>query len=97
MDSLIALELRGELSKKLGLGTRIPSTIAFDTGTVGELVRALAALLVSQTGKPSSLKASGEQPASLWKTERGHVTAEQLQTMSEEDVEKLLTERLSRR
>ena len=29
--------------------------------------------------------------------ERGHVTAEQLQTMSEEDVEKLLTERLSRR
>ena len=97
MDSLIALELRAELSKKLGLGTRIPSTIAFDTGTVGELVHALASLLVSQTGKPASLKASGEQPASRWKTERGHVTAEQLQTMSEEDVEKLLTERLSRR
>jgi acyl carrier protein/SAM-dependent methyltransferase len=96
MDSLIALELRGELSKKLGLGTRIPSTIAFDTGTVGELVRALAALLVSQTGKPLSLKASGEQPASFLKTERGYVTAEQLQTMSEEDVERLLTERLSR-
>jgi 3-oxoacyl-(acyl-carrier-protein) synthase/acyl carrier protein/SAM-dependent methyltransferase len=97
MDSLIALELRGELSKKLGLGTRIPSTIAFDTGTVGELVRALATLLVSPMGQPSSLKASDEQPGSLWKTERGHVTAEQLQTMSEEDVEKLLTERLSRR
>jgi hypothetical protein len=95
MDSLIALELRGELSKKLGLGTRIPSTIAFDTGTVGELVRALAALLVSQTGKPLSLKAS-VQPASFLKTERGYVTAEQLQTMSEEDVERLLTERLSR-
>ena len=95
MDSLIALELRGELSKRLGLGTRIPSTIAFDTGTVGELVRALAALLVSQTGKPLSLKAS-VQPASFLKTERGYVTAEQLQTMSEEDVERLLTERLSR-
>lgn len=97
MDSLIALELRGELSKRLGLGMTIPSTIAFDTGTVGELVRALAALVGSQTEKPLSLKASDERRASVPKARQGHVTAEQLETMSEEDVERLLTERLSRR
>jgi 3-oxoacyl-(acyl-carrier-protein) synthase/SAM-dependent methyltransferase/acyl carrier protein len=97
MDSLIALELRGELSKRLGLGMTIPSTIAFDTGTVGELVRALAALAGSQTEKPLPLKASDERRASVPKARQGHVTAEQLETMSEEDVERLLTERLSRR
>jgi acyl carrier protein len=94
MDSLVALELRSELSKRLGLEGRISSTVAFDTGTVGELVRLLSATLSpaaansARTGHPDSLAPR--------RREQTHLTAAQLEEMSEEEVERLLKERLSR-
>jgi acyl transferase domain-containing protein len=39
MDSLVALELQGMLARELDLGDKVPATIAFDAGTVGELAR----------------------------------------------------------
>ncbi len=88
MDSLIALELKGELAKSLGLD-RISSTIAFDTGTVGELVRALEGILSTKTEKPLP-----DADVSTH-VEPGVVTVEQLETMSDEEVEQLLKMRLS--
>ncbi|HVT99351.1 MAG TPA: beta-ketoacyl synthase N-terminal-like domain-containing protein [Acidobacteriaceae bacterium] len=90
MDSLIALELRGELAKALGLEGRIPSTIAFDTGTVGELTRSLVSLLHPSSGRPGEFEtAHADAPAT--------VTAEDLRGMTEEQVEQLLMERMRKR
>jgi acyl carrier protein len=89
MDSLIALELRGELGKALGLEGKISSTIAFDTGTVGELTLSLEALLA-----PSGKEGPRESPRAA---SRSAVTAEALENLTEEQVEEMLKERLSRR
>jgi 3-oxoacyl-(acyl-carrier-protein) synthase/SAM-dependent methyltransferase/acyl carrier protein len=93
MDSLIALELRSELAKRLGLEGKISSTIGFDTGTVGELVRSLVPMLAKESDAPlpiSDIRAKQRQH------EPALVTEEQLQSMSEEEVELLLKERLAR-
>jgi 3-oxoacyl-(acyl-carrier-protein) synthase/SAM-dependent methyltransferase/acyl carrier protein len=94
MDSLVALELRGELSRRLGLEGRISSTVAFDTGTVGELVRLLSATLSPAVANPARTGHADSLPAR--RRERPHLTAAQLEEMSEEEVERLLKERLSR-
>jgi acyl carrier protein len=94
MDSLIALELRSELAKRLGLARKISSTIAFDAGTVGELVRSLVAMLANEADAPlpiSDIRAKGRR-----RHEPAFFTEEQLQSMSEEEVELLLKERLAR-
>jgi 3-oxoacyl-(acyl-carrier-protein) synthase/SAM-dependent methyltransferase/acyl carrier protein len=94
MDSLIALELRGELAKRLGLVGRISSTIALDTGTVGELVRSLSAALAPAAANPSRTDhTESPQPR---RREQPHLTVAQLEEMSEEEVEQLLRKRLSR-
>jgi acyl carrier protein len=90
MDSLIALELRGELARGLGLEGRIPSTIGFDTGTIGELTRALAALMQPASGESVTAAASLVQVPVA-------VTAETLRGMSDEQVEQLLMERMRKR
>jgi acyl carrier protein len=95
MDSLIALELRSELAKRLGLEGKISSTIAFDTGTVGELLRSLVPMLANEADAPLPI------PDIRAKQQRRRhdpalVTEEQLQSMSEEEVELLLKERLAR-
>jgi SAM-dependent methyltransferase/acyl carrier protein len=94
MDSLIALELRSELSKRLGAGERISSTIAFDTGTVGELARSLTAILVP-VDEEDSYEVRSRLPLSS-RAEPAMLTAEQLAEISDEEVEQLLKERLSR-
>ena len=93
MDSLIALELRSELSKGLGLEGKISSTIAFDTGTVGELARSLVGLLTPRTEHLS--RPADAQPVASRRKEQAQVTAEQLEFMSDEEVEQLLKARLS--
>ena len=113
MDSLIALELRSALAKGSGLGGRISSTIAFDTGTVGELSAALLHSFDSSEPQPQpqpqpqaqskektpngSPRASNGSKANGSGVKPGPVTAQQLSEMSEEEVEQLLNERLSRR
>ncbi|MBS1799660.1 MAG: methyltransferase [Acidobacteria bacterium] len=94
MDSLIALELRSELAKRLGLQGRIPSTIGFDTGTVGELSRALAGMFTSSLADAEKNVAMMSSCSTVDGTE--YLTAEQVMELSEEEVERLLKERLSR-
>jgi 3-oxoacyl-(acyl-carrier-protein) synthase/phospholipid N-methyltransferase len=112
MDSLIALELRAEMAKGLGLGSRISSTIAFDTGTVGELTRALLELL-EEDGKEAGAvpaeyvdapEAAGNlHPPGAWAANGAAeamsalLTVDELSALSDDEVEKLLNERLTRR
>lgn len=93
MDSLIALELRSELAKALGLEGRVSATIAFDTGTVGELTSILLALL--EPAKETTR--SGEDLSISVSTASVTFSAEALQEMTDADVEKLLMERLTER
>ncbi|HZD51400.1 MAG TPA: beta-ketoacyl synthase N-terminal-like domain-containing protein [Silvibacterium sp.] len=94
MDSLIALELRSELGKRLGLEEKISSTIAFDTGTVGELTRSLMAMLAREADGPLGI--SDIRPKQRRRPEPALLTEEKLQSMSEEEVELLLKERLAK-
>jgi 3-oxoacyl-(acyl-carrier-protein) synthase/SAM-dependent methyltransferase/acyl carrier protein len=94
MDSLIALELRGELAKQLELQGLIPSTIGFDTGTVGELTRTLNQIFMSKAEfNPTKVSSIPQSPTT---EEPVYLTAEQVMDLSEEEVEQLLKERLSR-
>jgi hypothetical protein len=104
MDSLIALELRGQLAKGLGGEGSISSTIAFDTGTVGELARSLLQSIqcgadvseARETAPPSSERV-GAVTNSRYRSTPANFTAEELQEKSDAEVEQLLNERLGRR
>ena len=90
MDSLIALELRNELGKALGLEGKISATVAFDAGTVGALVSSLRGLL-------SPIAASASQGSEGIATDSKIVTAKALQSMTDAEVEELLRERVAER
>ena len=93
MDSLIALELRNELGKALGLEGKISATVAFDTGTVGELTNWLRNLM-----SPTMVTASPAQGLeNVAAANPKIVSAEALQGMTDAEVEELLRERLAER
>jgi acyl carrier protein len=89
MDSLIALELRGELGKALGLEGKISATVAFDTGTIGELAQLLISIVENQNDSQS-----GKQPASDATRQPLEINVEDLEAMTDAEVEKLLQDRL---
>ena len=88
LDSLMALQLSGDIEKALHLEGRVPSTIAFDTGTVEALTARLLAILTTapahtpQTATPVDVS-SGPR-----------LTAEDLAGYSDEQVELLLAQRI---
>ncbi len=92
MDSLIALELRNELGKALGLEGKLSATVAFDTGTVGELINGLVKLMSSLKGATSS-----KAPERIYPTDSKTITAGVLQSLTDAEVEELLRERLAQR
>jgi 3-oxoacyl-(acyl-carrier-protein) synthase/SAM-dependent methyltransferase len=88
MDSLMALQLKAELAEGLGLGERLPATIAFDTGTVEELTDQILRLLApSATPDEPDAATTPGTPAGLF-------TAEDLEALSDEAVEALLARRV---
>ncbi|HEY1579973.1 MAG TPA: beta-ketoacyl synthase N-terminal-like domain-containing protein [Terracidiphilus sp.] len=89
MDSLIALELRNELGKALGVEGKLSATIAFDAGTVGDLTERITALIVPKEKFDSSGEQSkGEPPF------HSSISIEVLQDMTDAEVEELLRGRL---
>jgi 3-oxoacyl-(acyl-carrier-protein) synthase/SAM-dependent methyltransferase len=91
MDSLIALELRGELARVLGLEGKVPKTIAFDSGTVGELTRLVSEIFARESdSQVRELFPLGSRTSI-------EVSAGALLAMTDEEVERLVKERFARR
>ncbi|HVY18071.1 MAG TPA: methyltransferase, partial [Rhodopila sp.] len=87
MDSLMALQLQTDLSKALGLGDRLPATIAFDTGTVEGLTDEI--LRLAAPARPEA-----EPVPVVRATLPGVKSAADLADMSDEEVEALLAQRV---
>lgn len=83
--SISALELRNRLER--GLGRALPATLLFDHPTIEALVDYLAPL--------ATAAAPGEPPAAPAPADDDH-TLEQIDQLSEDEVEALLLEKLSR-
>jgi hypothetical protein len=84
MDSLMALQLKSTLARALGIDAQaLPATLAFDAGTVEELTRQLLAL--TQPPEPPPAEHPFVAPT---------LTEAELATLSDEEVEALLSARL---
>ena len=84
MDSLMALQLKSTLARALGIDAQaLPVTLAFDAGTVEELTRQLLAL--TQPPEPPPAEHPFVAPT---------LTEADLATLSDEEVEALLSARL---
>ena len=90
MDSLIALELRGELGKSLGLEGKISPTVAFETGTIGELTQRLMTIAMEQ-----NKSGNGKRLERDTKRDSLEIKVEALEAMTDAQVEELLKERIS--
>ena len=92
MDSLVALELQGMLARELDLADKVPATIAFDAGTVGELARMVLQLAGSApaAGKELSSQASSTDPQ--LSQPAAPLTLDEISELSEEDVARLIAE-----
>ncbi|MBS1803319.1 MAG: amino acid adenylation domain-containing protein [Acidobacteria bacterium] len=75
MDSLIALELRNELGKALGVEGKLSATIAFDAETIGELTRRITALLPADKFESPAIASDEEgTPQSLNREDARQIT-----------------------
>ena len=90
MDSLIALELRGELGKSLRLEGKISPTVAFETGTIGELTQRLMTIAMEQ-----NKSGNGKRLERDTKRDSLEIKVEALEAMTDAQVEELLKERIS--
>jgi 3-oxoacyl-(acyl-carrier-protein) synthase/SAM-dependent methyltransferase len=91
MDSLMALQLRSDLAEGLGLGDLLPSTIAFDTGTVERLTEELLRLTDSAAGAAPA----GQTPVPADRaTAPGAISQAALEKFSDDQVEALLAQRV---
>jgi 3-oxoacyl-(acyl-carrier-protein) synthase/SAM-dependent methyltransferase len=86
MDSLMALQLKSELSAQLDLGDALSATIAFDTGTVERLTDELMRLDSTSQPQPEPVAAPAAAP--------GSISAAALADFSDDQVEELLAQRI---
>jgi hypothetical protein len=93
MDSLMALQLRSDLATGLGLGDRVPSTIAFDTGTVERLTDQLLRL-VEHSSDAESKVAPTPPPVTERAAAPAAVSPAALEKFSDDQVEALLAQRV---
>jgi malonyl CoA-acyl carrier protein transacylase len=88
VDSLMAVELRNVLTRRLALTKKLPATLIFDYPTVGAIAQFLStnAFGARRSDAPSSPAPAADAAAPI--------SAEQLEQMSDEAVEALLNQRL---
>ncbi len=84
-DSLMAVQLRNQLAKGVGLPRALPATLMFDQPTI----EAIAAYLLGQLGET----AAATQPARAVAEATPRVDELAVSQMSDSDIEKLLMER----
>jgi acyl carrier protein len=88
LDSLMAVELRNLLGAGLGLQRSLPATLVFDYPSIADLTDYLAREVFSLGGSPQAARGSrrqdGDEPNVL----------DQIEQLSEDEVERLFSERL---
>lgn len=89
-DSLMAVQLRGQLSMGLAFGTALPATLMFDYPTIDKL----AAYLLQRLQPEEAGSNAGQQPVSQPPTPLG---AAAVAAMTDVEIEALLSQRLERR
>ena len=94
LDSLTAVELRNLLGRGLDLKRALPATLVFDYPTVEAISDYLARDVLALT--PAATPAGPVEAAPALAAQNGGVTSllDNLEEMSDEDVERLLAERL---
>jgi malonyl CoA-acyl carrier protein transacylase/SAM-dependent methyltransferase len=95
MDSLMAVEFGNVLSTGLGLEQPLPTTLVFDYPTVDAIAHFLATQLDEGSGAPATAALEPETAADTTATER--TAAQELEGMTDEEVEELLNRKLEGR
>jgi polyketide synthase 12/myxalamid-type polyketide synthase MxaB len=85
LDSLLAVELRNTLNRRLGLDRRLPATLLFDFPSVGALTTHLYDMIVGDTPTPAAAPA----PVARVDADEARIAA-----MTDEEAEALLLEEL---
>jgi acyl transferase domain-containing protein/SAM-dependent methyltransferase len=93
MDSLMALQLQTVLGDGLGLRQRLPATIAFDTGTVEAMAEEILKLFAPPIGTDGPDAAASPTAATNMRSP-GLLTADDLEAISDDEVEALLAQRI---
>jgi acyl transferase domain-containing protein/SAM-dependent methyltransferase len=92
LDSLMAVQLRGQLTKGLGFDTTLPATLMFDYPTIDKLAAYLLQRLFPEEARSedgSATQAAAEAPTRLGPTA--------VAAMSDAEIEALLSRRLEQR
>ena len=87
-DLLMAVQLRNELGRGLGLERPLPATLMFDHPTIDSLSTYLSAILFPEERPTEAVIAADEAPAAIGSSA--------IAEMSDAEVELLLLERLGR-
>ena len=88
VDSLMAVEFRNVLARRLGLTRKLPATLIFDYPTVTAIAAHLMKSAAEEPAHPASTGPTQDAPLP------DSLSAEELEEMSDEAVEALLEERL---
>jgi 3-oxoacyl-(acyl-carrier-protein) synthase/SAM-dependent methyltransferase len=89
LDSLMAIELRNALTRKLGLAKALPATLIFDHPSISDIAGFLLALIDPPV--PPTLEATPARPSAA-----ARLSAEGVAALSDADIERLLDEKLAR-
>jgi SAM-dependent methyltransferase/acyl carrier protein len=91
IDSLMAVELRNSLSSALGLTNALPATLIFDYPNIEAIADYVASRVLILEGLSSTAGQSLQTPGNA---EEGQPLQVNIEDLSDEDVEKLLLEKL---